>query len=140
LAMVCDSTNVFVEGSAGSEANVRDALAELIKGLKGKVAAACFASNVARLDSVIRAAEASGRRVALAGRSMHRITAAAKHVGMLADVKPFLSDDEARGWPADQILYLCTGSQGEARAALSRIAEGTHPHVKMGEGDHCIFS
>ncbi len=140
LAMVCDSTNVFVEGTAGSEADVRDALAELIKGLKGKVAVACFASNVARLDSVIRAAEASGRRVALAGRSMHRITAAAKHVGMLADVKPFLSDDEARGWPADQILYLCTGSQGEARAALSRIAEGTHPHVKMGEGDHCIFS
>ena len=119
---------------------MRDALAELIRGLKGKVAVACFASNVARLDSVIRAAEASGRRVALAGRSMHRITAAAKHVGMLADVKPFLSDDEARAWPADQILYLCTGSQGEPRAALSRIAEGTHPHVRMGEGDHCIFS
>src|SRR5690606_296209 len=118
--MVCDSTNVFVEGTAGSEADVRDALAELIKGLKGKVAVACFASNVARLDSVIRAAEASGRRVALAGRSMHRITAAAKSVGMLSDLKPFLSEEQARQWPADEILYLCTGSQGESRAALSR--------------------
>ena len=140
LAMVCDSTNVFVEGSAGSEGKVREALTALIGGLKGRVAVGCFASNVARMDSVIRAAEAAGRRVALAGRSMHRITAAAKHVGMLQDVKPFLSDEEARVWPADEILYLCTGSQGEPRAALSRVAEGTHPTVKLGLGDHCIFS
>jgi ribonuclease J len=140
LAMVCDSTNVFVEGSAGSEGTVRDALTELIGGLKGRIAVGCFASNVARMDSVIRAAEAAGRRVSLAGRSMHRITAAAKHVGMLNDIKPFLSEQEARVWPADEILYLCTGSQGEARAALSRVAEGTHPYIKLSNGDHCIFS
>jgi len=140
LAMVCDSTNVFQEGVAGSEGEVKAALAELIGGLKGRVAVGCFASNVARMDSVIRAAEAAGRRVVLAGRSMHRITAAAKSVGMLSDVQPFLSEDEARLWPADQILYLCTGSQGEPRAALSRVAEGTHPFVKLGPGDHCIFS
>lgn len=140
LAMVCDSTNVFVEGSAGSEGGVREALSELIGGLKGRIAVGCFASNVARMDSVIRAAEASGRRVSLAGRSMHRITAAAKHVGMLHDIKPFLSEQEARVWPADEILYLCTGSQGEVRAALSRVAEGTHPYVKLSNGDHCIFS
>jgi ribonuclease J len=140
LAMVCDSTNVFVEGSAGSEGGVRDALNELIGGLKGRIAVGCFASNVARMDSVIRAAEAAGRRVSLAGRSMHRITAAAKHVGMLHDIKPFLSEQEARIWPADEILYLCTGSQGEVRAALSRVAEGTHPYVKLSNGDHCIFS
>ena len=141
LAMVCDSTNVFVEGTAGSESEVREALTDLIRSLpNGKIAVACFASNVARLDSVIRAAEAAGRRVALAGRSMHRITAAAKHVGLLSDVAPFLSDDEAQVWPGDKILYLCTGSQGEPRAALSRVAEGTHPHLKMGKGDHCIFS
>jgi ribonuclease J len=140
LAMVCDSTNVFVDGSAGSEADVRVAMNKLISGLKGKVAVACFASNVARMDSVIRAAEKAGRRVSLAGRSMHRITSAAKHVGMLNDIKPFLSDEEARVWPADQILYLCTGSQGEARAALSRVAEGTHPYIKLSRGDHCIFS
>lgn len=140
LAMVCDSTNVFVEGSAGSEGGVREALSELIGGLKGRIAVGCFASNVARMDSVIRAAEAAGRRVSLAGRSMHRITAAAKHVGMLHDIKPFLSEQEARVWPADEILYLCTGSQGEVRAALSRVAEGTHPYVKLSNGDHCIFS
>ena len=139
LAMVCDSTNVFVPGVAGSEGDVAVAISKLIASLKGRVAVGCFASNVARMDSVIRAAEACGRRVALAGRSMHRITAAAKHVGMLKDVKPFLSDEEARVWPADQILYLCTGSQGEARAALSRVADGTHPVVKLGLGDHCIF-
>ncbi|HRO32344.1 MAG TPA: ribonuclease J [Brevundimonas sp.] len=140
LAMVCDSTNVFQEGVAGSEGDVREALAELIGGLKGRVAVGCFASNVARMDSVIHAAEAAGRRVVLAGRSMHRITAAAKSVGMLSDCKPFLSEDEARLWPADQILYLCTGSQGEPRAALSRVAQGDHPFIKLGPGDHCIFS
>lgn len=140
LAMVCDSTNVFVEGSAGSEGEVRDALAELIGSLSGRIAVGCFASNVARLDSVVRAAEAAGRRVALAGRSMHRITAAARSVGMLSDIKPFLSEEEARRWPADQLLYLCTGSQGEPRAALSRVAEGNHPFIKLGKGDHCIFS
>ena len=140
LAMVCDSTNVFVEGQAGSEAEVRDALAPLIAGLKGKVAVACFASNVARLDSVIRAAEAAGRRVALVGRSMHRITAAAKSVGLLQDIQPFLTDAEAGQLPDRGVLYLCTGSQGEPRAALSRIADGSHPHVSLGEGDACIFS
>ncbi len=140
LAMVCDSTNVFVDGHAGSEAEVRVALGALVGSLKGKVAVACFASNVARMDTAIRAAEACGRRVCLVGRSMHRMTAAAKSVGLLQGVKQFVSDAEAGFFPNDQILYLCTGSQGEARAALSRIAEGTHPHVKLGLGDHCIFS
>ncbi|HTK35155.1 MAG TPA: ribonuclease J [Caulobacteraceae bacterium] len=140
LAMVCDSTNVFVEGESGSEEGVSEALFKLIGGLKGRVAVACFASNVARLDSVIRAAEHAGRRVALVGRSMHRITAAAKSVGLLSDVKPFIADTECGHFPPDKILYLCTGSQGEARAALSRIADGSHPHVKLGEGDSCIFS
>jgi ribonuclease J len=140
LAMVCDSTNVFVDGVAGSEADVRVALGELIGGLKGKVAVSCFASNVARMDSVIRAAENAGRRVCLVGRSMHRMAAAAKSVGLMADVKPFVSEGEAGHIPADQILYLCTGSQGEPRAALSRIADGSHPQVKLGAGDACVFS
>ncbi len=141
LAMVCDSTNVFVEGVAGSETGVREELGKLISSLpKGRIAVGCFASNVARMDSVIHAAEAAGRRVFLAGRSMNRITAAAKHVGLLANAKKFLSDEEARVWPADQILYLCTGSQGEQNAALARVASGTHPTVKLGVGDHCIFS
>jgi ribonuclease J len=140
LAMVCDSTNVFVDGHAGSEAEVRDTLIPLIGGLKGKVAVACFASNVARMDSVIRAAEANGRRVCLVGRSMLRMAAAARSVGLMEDVKPFVSDAEAGYFPAEGILYLCTGSQGEPRAALARIADGTHPHVTLGAGDSCIFS
>jgi len=140
LAMVCDSTNVFVDGSAGSEADVKIALTALIGSLSGKVAVGCFASNVARLDSVIRAAEACGRRVCLVGRSMHRITAAARSVGLLKDVAPFIDMSEAGYFPDDAILYLCTGSQGEPRAALSRIANGDHPHLTLGRGDHCIFS
>jgi len=140
LAMVCDSTNVFVDGHAGSEADVREAMTALIAGLKGKVAVACFASNVARMDSVIRAAEASGRRVCLAGRSMHRMAAAAKSVGLMQDIQPFLDDTEAKHLPENAVLYLCTGSQGEPRAALARIADGTHPHVNLGAGDSVVFS
>jgi ribonuclease J len=140
LAMVCDSTNVFVDGEAGSEAEVRRTLTPLIAGLKGGVAAACFASNVARMDTIIRAAEAAGRRVCLVGRSMIRMSQAAKSVGLMAGVGPFLNDAEARNFPKEKVLYLCTGSQGEARAALARIAAGDHPHVKLGKGDTCIFS
>ncbi|KRB44556.1 MAG: ribonuclease J [Pseudomonadota bacterium] len=140
LAMVCDSTNVFVDGEAGSEADVRDALAVLISGLRGKVAVACFASNVARMDSVIRAAEAAGRRVCLVGRSMHRMAAAAKSVGLFVGIKDFLTDQQAGAAADNEVLFLCTGSQGEARAALSRIADGTHQHVKLGAGDACVFS
>jgi len=140
LAMVCDSTNVFVDGEAGSEATVRVALAKLIGQLKGKVAAACFASNVARMDSIIRAAEANDRRVCLVGRSMIRMSAAARSVGLLANIKPFISDNEAGYFPADKVLFLCTGSQGEPRAALARVADGTHPHLNLGQGDSCVFS
>ena len=140
LAMVCDSTNVFVDGSAGSEAEVRVALNSLIGQLRGKVAVACFASNVARMESAIVAAEANDRRVCLVGRSMHRMAAAARSVGIFADVQDFVSEAEAGYFPEDKILYLCTGSQGEPRAALSRIADGSHPHVSLGEGDSVIFS
>ncbi|MGA0600700.1 ribonuclease J [Caulobacter sp. KR2-114] len=140
LAMVCDSTNVFVDGEAGSEGMVRETLNALIGQLKGKVAAACFASNVARMDSIIRAAQANDRRVCLVGRSMIRMAAAARSVGLLQGVQPFISDAEAGYFPADKVLYLCTGSQGEARAALSRVADGSHSHVNLGQGDSVVFS
>lgn len=140
LAMVCDSTNVFVDGVAGSEGEVRVAMTKLIGSLKGKIAVGCFASNVARMDTVIRAAEAAGRRVCLVGRSMHRMAAAAKSVGLMKGTAEFVSEKEAGYFPESTILYLCTGSQGEARAALSRIASGTHPHISLGKGDHVIFS
>ncbi|HEX4182457.1 MAG TPA: ribonuclease J [Caulobacteraceae bacterium] len=140
LAMVCDSTNVFVDGVAGSEADVRAKMNALIGGLKGRVAVACFASNVARMDTVIRAAEANGRRVCLVGRSMMRMAAAAGSVGLLKGLGPFVSDAEAGRFADNDVLFLCTGSQGEPRAALARIADGSHPHVRLGAGDHCIFS
>jgi ribonuclease J len=140
LAMVCDSTNVFVDGRAGSESEVRETLMPLIAGLKGKVAVACFASNVARMDSVCRAGEAAGRRICLVGRSMRRMSSAAKSVGLMEGLQPFLEENEAGRFPPEKVLYLCTGSQGEPRAALARIADGTHPHVKLGAGDSCIFS
>ena len=140
LAMVCDSTNVFVDGVAGSEAEVRVALNALVGQLTGKVAVACFASNVARMDSAIRAAQANDRRVCLVGRSMHRMAAAAASVGLMRDIEPFVTDSQAGFLPDDKILFLCTGSQGEGRAALARIADGTHPHVSLGAGDSVIFS
>lgn len=140
LAMVCDSTNVFVEGESGSEAGVRESLIELIAAKRGKVAVTAFASNVARVETAIAAARASGRAVCLVGRSMHKIVGAAKSVGLLADAPPFVEEEEAGYFPPESILYLCTGSQGEPRAALSRIASGTHRNVTLGEGDTVIFS
>jgi ribonuclease J len=140
LAMVCDSTNVFVEGQSGSEGDVREELAKLIKGLSGRVIVTGFASNVARLESIMLAAQAAGRSVALVGRSMHRIHGAARSVGLLADVPPPIDDEAAKHLPRENVLFLCTGSQGEPRAALSRIARGDHPHVSVAEGDTVIFS
>lgn len=141
LAMICDSTNVFSPGESGSEEGVREELTRLIGEYDGKaVAVATFASNVARLQSVMYAARENNRSVCLIGRSMKRMTAAAKAVGMLQDVGHILSEEEAQAMPAGHILYLCTGSQGEPRAALSRIAAGQHRSVKLKDGDVVIFS
>ena len=139
-AMVCDSTNVFTPGESGSEAGVAESLTKVVGEQTGKVAIAAFASNVARLQTAIHAAEANDRRVCLVGRSMHRMTNAAKAVGLLADVQDFVDEAEAAYFPADKICYLCTGSQGERRAALSRIADGEHRNVTLGAGDAVIFS
>lgn len=140
LAMVCDSTNVFVDGRAGSEADVRDELVKVIAAQSGRVAVACFASNVARMETAIHAGRAAGRKICLVGRSMIRMAAAARHVGMDVDSRGFISEAQASHMPPDQVLLLCTGSQGEPRAALSRIAEGSHPHIRLGAGDSVIFS
>jgi ribonuclease J len=140
LAMVCDSTNVFVEGRSGSEADVATSMRQLIGKLTGRVAVACFASNVARVLSVARAARAAGRHLILSGRSMKRIVAAALETGVLKDMPPILDEDDARYLPPDKVLFLCTGSQGEPRAALSKIATGEHPHIKLGANDTVIFS
>jgi ribonuclease J len=141
LAMVCDSTNVFEEGEAGSEETVRQGLVDLIAQQKtGAVAVTTFASNVARVKSIIDAATQADRHVCLVGRSMHKITNAAKAVGILPPNLEFVEEGEAGHFPPEHILYLCTGSQGEPRAALSRIARGDHRHVILREGDTVIFS
>jgi ribonuclease J len=140
LALVCDSTNALVPGSSGSEAEVRKNLTALVGTLKGRVAVTGFASNVARLDTVARAAKAHGRRIALVGRSMQKMVEAAKDTGYLKDFPPVLDETEAAELPPHKVLYLCTGSQGEPRAALSRIADGSHPNVELEEGDTVIFS
>ena len=140
LAMVCDSTNVFVEGEAGSEGTVRETLTELISSLDGRIAITTFASNVARVATVLHAAEKAGRSVCLVGRSMHKITDAAKSVGILSKAIQFVDEVEAGYLPPENLLYLCTGSQGEPRAALARIARDDHKHIVLGEGDTVIFS
>ena len=140
LALVCDSTNVFTPGESGSEAELLKSLSELIADAEGRVAVACFASNVARLETIAKAARANGRDVVLAGRSLVRINDAARENGYLADVPAFLDEEDAGHLPEDKAVIVCTGSQGEPRAALSRIANDDHPNVTLGEGDLVIFS
>ncbi len=140
LAMVCDSTNAMVEGHSGSEAEVRRNLTALVRGLRGRVAVTCFASNVARMETVALAARAAGRSTALVGRSLRNIDTAARECGYFKNLPPFLTEDDVDDIPDDNLLILTTGSQGEPRSALSRIAQDTHPRVALGEGDTVIFS
>jgi ribonuclease J len=139
LALVCDSTNALVNGHSGSEADVKKGLTDLIGTLKGRIAVTAFASNVARLDTIARAAKAHKRQIVLVGRAMHKIVQAAKDVGYLQDFPPIVDQDDAEDIPANKVLFICTGSQGEVRAALPRIAAGEHV-VKLGPGDTVIFS
>jgi ribonuclease J len=140
LAMVCDSTNAMVEGHSGSELDVRTSLSALIRDLTGRVAVTCFASNVARMESIALAAQDAGRSVALVGRSLKNMDAAARECGYLKSLPPFLLEDDIDDESDDNILIIVTGSQGEARSALSRIARDDHPRVSLGEGDTVIFS
>ncbi|MGH7035410.1 MAG: ribonuclease J, partial [Stellaceae bacterium] len=140
LAMICDSTNVLRPGEAGSEADVRRALIDLVGRCKERVAVACFASNVARLASIAAAAAANDRHAALVGRSLWRMDHAARETGYLENVPPFLTDEEAAFLPRDKVVLICTGSQGEPRAALSRIADDEHPQIVLEAGDTVIFS
>ncbi len=140
LAMVCDSTNALVDGESGSEADVHDSLLELIGTLEHRVAVTCFASNVARLQTVMRVAKAHRRRVALIGRGMNRITRAAIESGYLQDLPPLVPDKEVGYLPRGEVLLLCTGSQGEPRAALWRMARNEHPDIVLEPGDAVVFS
>ena len=140
LALIGDSTNALRPGTSGSEADLRRSLIDLIGCYDARVAVACFASNVARLETIARAAAIHGRDVALVGRSLWRIDKAARENGYLADLPRFLTEDEVGYIPRDRVLLICTGSQGEPRSALSRIARDDHPHVVLETGDAVIFS
>ncbi len=140
LAVIGDSTNALVDGDSVSEAEVAASLREVIGRYKGRVTVACFASNVARLHSIVKAAQAHDRTVALVGRSLWRITEAARATGYLDDLPDFITEHDVGYLPNDKVLLICTGSQGEPRAALARIARGDHPEIRFGANDTVIFS
>ena len=140
LALVGDSTNAVREGRSPSEADVGKTIGELIKGAKGRVAVTTFASNVARLRTVAEAARAADREVVVVGRAMDRISQIARECGYLDGIPDF-RPAEAYGYlPPNKVVALCTGSQGEPRAALSRISTDQHPNVTLSPGDMVIFS
>jgi ribonuclease J len=139
-AIVCDSTNVFSRESAGSEATVLAALRPLIQSAKARVAVGCFSSNIARMQSVMEIAVEVDRKVCLVGRSLWNMWKTARASGYLAHLPEPLMDKQIRDVPAHNLLLLCTGSQGEERAALAKIAAGTHPLIKLGRGDLMLFS
>ncbi len=140
LAMVCDSTNVFVEGEAGSEAKVRDNLRKLVKGRTGRVAVTCFASNLARVESIALAAVAAGRHPVLSGPALLRMIECAQECGYMLDFPAHISPQDGAYLPRDKVLYICTGSQGEERASMAKIANDEHRDLVLEEGDTAIFS
>lgn len=139
-AIVCDSTNVFEEGSSGSESDLLAGLTEAIAGCTNRVAVGCFASNIGRLETIAAAAAANNRSVVLAGRSLWRMYEAAMENGYLTEVPAFLDEEAAEHLSKENLLIICTGSQGEPRAALSRIADGSHQRLKLERDDAVIFS
>ena len=140
LALVCDSTNVLREGESPSERDVAKTLAWLIAEARGRVVVTTFASNVARLRSAAEAGFAAGRQVLILGRAIERVVAVARECGMLDGVPPFLGMDAFERLPRNKILALATGSQGEPRAALARMAGDEHPTAELNAGDTVIFS
>lgn len=140
LAIVCDSTNVFVEGSSGSESDVRRELAALISKCPERVVVTTFASNLARLESIILAGQEAGRRIVLAGRSLGRMITAAQDSGYFKDIPEMYDEKAMRDIPRSECMIICTGCQGEPRAALTKIARGEHPSIRLTPNDSVIFS
>ncbi|MEA3537981.1 MAG: ribonuclease J [Pseudomonadota bacterium] len=140
LALVGDSTNVFNPEASGSETGVREGLDKVIAGHKGRVLVTTFASNAARLHTLGEVAKDTGRQICVVGRSLDRILEVSKSVGYLTDFPRTISQEEAMKVPRDKLLIVSTGAQGEARAALSRIADGDHPYIKLERGDLVVYS
>ncbi|MES2157740.1 MAG: ribonuclease J [Pseudomonadota bacterium] len=139
LALVCDSTNVFNDKASGSEGDVREGLMQTVASAKGRVLVTTFASNAARVQTLGEVAAACGRKVCVAGRSLDRIISTAKAAGYLKDFPPTVDWDDVMSLPRDEVMIIATGGQGEARAALARIAFDSHP-IKLSEGDMVVFS
>ena len=139
-AMICDSTNIFSPGRAGSESDVRDSLLRIMELKTKRILVTSFASNVARMESVFYCAKKTGRSICLVGRSMHRIFKAAKKCGYLKGLIEPLEPRDAKKIAKNKILYLATGSQGEPMGAMNRIVNGSHPEVFLEDGDCVIFS
>lgn len=139
-ALVCDSTNAVRAGISPSERVITDNLSKIIAGARGRVAVTTFASHVGRLEAVAKAGQAAGREIVIAGRAMRTVIDVARRSGYLKD-GPEFHDEEAFGYlPPEKVLCLVTGSQGEARAAMARIAEDTHPNISLERGDLVVFS
>jgi ribonuclease J len=140
LAYIGDSTNAGVEGFSASEADIAPSFETLFKTCQGKIAVTLFSSNIARVIGIHRAAKACGRSVCVAGRSLANMVENARTCGYIPDDMRFVSEDDAEHLNKDQIVYIVTGSQGEGRAALAKIARGMHQRIKFGRGDHVFFS
>jgi len=140
LAVIGDSTNAVRDGRSPSEADVARTLAQLIAAAPARVAVTTFASNVARIRAVAEAAKAAGREVVVVGRAMDRMVQVARETGYLEGIQDFRGPDMYGYLPPDKVVALCTGSQGEPRAALARIAKDDHPDITLARGDQVIFS
>ena len=140
LAMICDSTNVFTKGSSGSEGDLRKSLVDIIAGCPKLVVVTTFASNLARLETVIHAARLAKRKVALSGRSMHKILTAAQDSGYLLDVPHLIDEKAISRYKREEVLVIATGCQGEPLAATAKMANKNHQHFRLAPGDTVIFS
>lgn len=140
LALMCDSTNAMREGVSPSEEEVSEGLRKVIEGAEGRVAITTFSSNVGRIRSIALAAEAAGREVLLLGSSLKRVVNVARDIGIMEDIKPFIAEDEYGYIPRDKVVVILTGSQGEQRAALAKLARDEMRHVALASGDTVVFS
>lgn len=140
LAYIGDSTNAGVPGHSGSESAVAEGLEATFKACRGRIAVTSFSSNIGRVISIAKAAQACGRQVAVIGRSLHRMIGCARECGYMKGVPDFISEEEAVKRSPEEVVLIVTGSQGEARAALAKIARGEHPSVTLSKGDTVVFS
>ncbi|WP_341790433.1 ribonuclease J [Rickettsia endosymbiont of Polydrusus tereticollis] len=140
LALVCDSTNVFNEGSSGSEGEVRKSLIDIIAGCPKLVVVSTFASNLARLDTLIHAGQLAGRKVVLTGRSLHRMMSAAQESGYFQDIEPLINERDISRFKKEELLVIATGCQGEPMAATAKMASNSHQSIKLAPKDTVIFS